>query len=198
MAGCTGLEGITIPAGVSAISDDAFRGNDSLEWALFEADAPAQVGARVFDGAAAGFTIFFYPGKAGFSVPTWLGYASAEVGTAPGLVAWLTANGYSPGASLLSDSNNDGVSLLMAYALGLDPALNLAGSLPQAVLTEGGISLIFRGDRALVAYSAETSGDLVTWTKEGVTLSEPDGAGLRTATVAAGDATRFLRLAVTP
>lgn len=31
------------------------------------------------------------------------------------------------------DSNSDGVSLLTAHALGLDPSLNLAGSMPKAV-----------------------------------------------------------------
>lgn len=198
VAGCAGLEGVKIPAGVTSIADDAFHSNGDLTWALFNGDAPASMGARIFDGAAAGFTIYHYAGETGFTVPTWLGYASAELGTAPGLVAWLLENGFSPGTSLLADGNHDGVSLLMAYALGLDPAGNLAGSLPTPVLDGGALSLSFLGNKALVTYGVETSADLVTWTTDGVTLSEPDGSGLRTATVAAGDGARFLRLAVTP
>ena len=52
----------------------------------------------------------------------------------------------------------------------------------------------FHGSEEGVFYAAETSADLQTWTREGVTVSDPDADGMRTATVNRASAMRYLRL----
>ncbi len=77
-----------------------------------------------------------YPGKrTGFTSPHWNGYPTIMINpvTQPA-AAWLLAHGQAYNANLATDANRDGVSLLMAYALNLDPQLNLSGSLPPATL----------------------------------------------------------------
>ena len=197
VAGCSRLPGVTIPASVVSLGSDAFHYDRGLAYALFNGNAPT-MGTSVFDGAASPFTVYYYAGRTGFSAPTWLGYPASELGTPPALVAYLTQYGFSPGTSALADPNNDGVNFLTAYALGLDPTANLAGSLPRPTLGTNTLGLTFKGNSAGVSYTVQTSGDLQTWTSSGVTVSDPDGSGQRTATVplTAGEPTRFLRLVV--
>lgn len=194
-AGLKQPTGMTIPSSVVTIGVDAFHSDSALAWVVFNGNAPTTVGEEAFDSAADGFTVFFYKSSTGFTAPTWMGYASQELGIDSALVAWLTDQGRSPGADLLSDANNDGVDLLTAYALGLDPDLNLSGSLPHPVLANGTLSLTFTGNRSGIVYGAETSGDLETWSGGGVTLSAPDSNGQRTASipVTSGES-GFLRL----
>ena len=99
-------------------------------------------------------------------------------------------------SDLNSDSNNDGVNLLMAYALDLDPNQNLGGSLPRPVLTAGQLSLSFHAGAAGIIYAVETCTDLTDWTTEGVSLSAPDENQVRTATVDRSGPSRFMRLVV--
>ncbi|MDB6079663.1 MAG: hypothetical protein JWO82_3410, partial [Akkermansiaceae bacterium] len=196
VAGCTGLAEVTLPASLTSLGVDAFYGS-ALNWALFNGNAPA-VGTAVFDAEASGFTVYFYPAKTGFTTPTWQGYAAVSLEAPASIVTWLTGNGFSPGTGLLSDPNGDGVNLLLAYGLGLDPNQDLSGSLPQPVLAGDSLSLTFQGDSEGVTYGVEVSDDLTTWTTTGVTLSEPDPDGMRTAALPAetGGAARFMRLVV--
>lgn len=194
------LKGVTIPASVTNVGNDAFHYSRQLTYALFSGNAPS-MGTSVFDSAAGGFTIYYYASKTGFSTPTWLGYPASALDVPPAIANWLTSQGFSPGIDILSDPNSDGVNFLLAYALGLNPSLNLADSLPIPVLTNGSsrsLSLTFRGDSEGVTYAAETSGDLQSWTTDGVTLSSPDMNGLRTAAVAldSNDPVQFIRLVI--
>lgn len=191
--GCVGLTSVAIPSTVSAISDDAFHGSAGLEWAWFQGASPT-MGAEVFDGAASGFIIYFHEGQPSYTTPTWLGYPAVALASSPSLIGWLIDNGFSPADTGTSDPNHDGVSLLAAYALGLDPNANLAGSMPVPVMTESGLQLTFQGNSDGVTYSAEGSENLDTWSGEGIVLSEPDGSGIRTALVPSGDPRCFLRL----
>ncbi|MBB5351800.1 hypothetical protein HNR46_002039 [Haloferula luteola] len=194
----TGLTGITLPSAVNTIGDDAFHFARSLAWAFFEGDAPEEMGETVFDDTASGFTVFFPANATGFTTPTWLGYPAQSLEIATALAHWLVEQGYSPGADPEGDENGDGISLLTAYALGLDPSLDLAASMPQPVWTENGLSLTFTGNREGVTYSAQSSADLQSWTADDVTLSDPDESGQRTATLTSGETSRFLRLVFSP
>lgn len=196
VAGCTGLGDVTLPASLTSVGANAFYGS-ALNWALFNGNAPA-VGAAAFDLEASGFTVYFYSARTGFTTPVWQGYAAASLDAAPSIVNWLTGNGFNPGTALLSDPNGDGVNLLLAYALGLDPNANLTGSLPQPVLSGGSLTLAFHGASTGITYGAETSADLITWSSSGVTLSSPDATGSRTATLPVGTdgSPRFMRLVV--
>ncbi len=82
----------------------------------------------------------------------------------------------------------------MAYALNLNPNLNLAGSLPAPVLDGATLSMSFHAASPGIIYSVETSIDLNTWVTEGVTMSGDDNP--RTASVAMDWPQRFLRLVV--
>ena len=57
--------------------------------------------------------------------------------------SWLLAHGLWYDTDLHQDPDGDGVSLLMAYALDLDPRLNLQGSLPVSVRNGNTLSLSF-------------------------------------------------------
>ena len=110
--------------------------------------------------------------------------------------SWLLANGLWYDTDLQQDTDGDGVNLLMAYALDLDPRLNLRGSLPLPVLGPATLSLSFHGTSSGIIYRVETSTDLAAWATAGVTLSAADANGIRTASVIRDAPERFLRLVV--
>ena len=74
--------------------------------------------------------------------------------------SWLLAHGLWYDTDLQQDTDGDGVNLLMAYALDLDPRLNLRGSLPAPVLGPVTLSLSFHGTSPGITYQVETSTDL--------------------------------------
>lgn len=162
-----------------------------------DGSAPA-MGTEVFSDTAGGFTVYYYSGGSGFTSPTWQGYASALLEVSPAIVNWLVASGFTLGTPLLTDANGDGVSLLMAYALGLDPSQNHSGAMPVPVLSSGTLGFSFYGASEGVTYTVEVSTDLITWSTVGVTLSAPHASGVRTAFVDATAAPpcRFLHLVI--
>lgn len=97
---------------------------------------------------------------------------------------------------LWEDPDEDGVSLLMAYALNLDPRENLRDRLPAPVLSAEALSIRFYAGTPGITYRVETSRDLTQWTTDGVTLSGLDAENRRTASVPRDAVPRFLRLAV--
>ena len=110
--------------------------------------------------------------------------------------SWLLAQDLPYDADLGQDLNGDGYPLLTAYALDLDPSMNLAPQMPQPELGEGTMAISFHGDAQGIRYTVETSTDLQNWTTDGVTLSDPNEGGMRLATVDRGSSRRFLRLLV--
>ena len=88
----------------------------------------------------------------------------------------------------------DGVSLLMAYALDLNPRQNLRSRLPTPVVDGDHLAMSFQGTSPGITYTVQTSTDLQHWTTEGLTTSDLDPAGRRTAMVPRNTARRFLRL----
>jgi hypothetical protein len=112
------------------------------------------------------------------------------------VTTWLLGNGFTADANLQSDPNGDGVSLLMAYALNLDPRLVLSGNIPKPVLAGNQLSLTFYAGSEGITYLAETSTDLHTWTTTGVTISAADANKFRTASVPMTGSQRFMRLGV--
>ena len=115
---------------------------------------------------------------------TFAAYATNSVGTgysATGTfttaqlpaVAWLNAYGLSPTANLLSVPNNDGVPLLLSYALNLDPTKNQSANLPQAVCSGNQLSLTFYAGNRDVSYAAQASSDLQNWSGNGMPSSPP-------------------------
>jgi hypothetical protein len=210
-SGCTDLtsvfmgSGVTHIAGSSSIpgnwesfSPAAFSGCGSLTTVIFLGDAPELSNLEsVFADAGPAFSIYYLSCSAGFTSPTWNGYPAVEIDEAfyPA-ASWLAGHNLPYDTDLYQDLNNDGVSLLTAYALNLNPDLNLQSSLPKPVLGDGTLGISFHGEAAGITYTVETSQDLRTWTAEGVVVTEPDEAGQRMATVSQDSPKGFLRLLV--
>jgi hypothetical protein len=192
---CGKLTAVTIPAMMTEIKRSAFEGCWKLKAATFLGDAPS-LGTWVFSSTASGFTVYFFTGSTGFATPTWEGYPATEIDESTHPAArWLASHNLPPDTQLDEDPNGDGVDLLMAWALDLDPNENLAGSMPRATLSPTVLSITHYAANPKVAYTVETSTDMRTWTSAGVTLTGP--ADNRTATVQRNGAPRrFLRLKV--
>jgi hypothetical protein len=196
-ADCAALTSVTIPRGLASIGDSAFAGCTSLVSAVFLGDAPATMGLNVFANAGSGFSVSYLAENSGFATPAWLGYpASPSTSFDVYFPSWLSAHNLPADTSPDQDLDGDGVDLLMAYALNLDPSQNLAGSMPTPSLAPGTLSISYYAASPAVVYTVKTSTDLENWTTNGVTLSgTPED---QTASVERTSPRRFLRLLVEP
>jgi hypothetical protein len=141
-------------------------------------------------------TVYYFGSNAGFTSPTWRGYPAVNMGAATPVATWLIGHGLPYDADLQSDPNGDGVNLLLAYALNLDPHATLCGNLPKPLLAGGQLSLTYFAGNAAVTYTVESSADCQIWNTTDVTMSAQDGNGFRTASVPCTSRQHFLRLAV--
>ena len=114
------------------------------------------------------------------------------------IAVWLASKGFPSDTNLLAPlANLGGASLLMAYALNLDPHQSYSSSpLPTAVVVGNRFSYTFYAGNPDVSYLVEASADLIHWSSGGVTLSAPDGNGYSTASVPVSSGLCFFRLAV--
>ena len=116
-----------------------------------------------------------------------------------GPALWLAQNGLPQDVDLALDLNGDGVNLLMAYALGLDPNQRNNGSVLNPTVVEFNIfGVSFRAIRTDIVYLVEVSADLREWTTQGVQVSEPGPDGLTVVHVEMSGPSRFVRLVVKP
>ncbi len=192
---CTKVIGVTFPVTFTmSIGDSAFKSCTALTRANFMGKAPT-MGSTVFFATANGFTIYYLSTAIGFTSPTWFGYPSVsmEDNTGP-LASWLTSKGLPTFADLQSDTNGDGVNLLMAYALNLEPAQNLSNAIPHATVNAGQMSLSFYAGAVGVTYAVQCSSDIVHWSTAGVSYSNV--GEVRTATATPSGSSCFMRLAV--
>ena len=184
---------VTILAGVMKLESGALNDNETVTSLCFLGDSPSEIWYS-FPQAA---TVHYFMGAIGFSSPYWPAHSVVNMGPVTPIKPWLIDHGFPFDANLSSDSNSDGVNLLMAYALGLDPKQNLSGRMPQPVFGNGWMSLVFYAGSDGISYKAETSGNMQGWTSQGVTLSAPDANGYRTASVPVNETSRFMRLSFT-
>jgi hypothetical protein len=191
---------VTIPSSVTNLGDNAFGQANALTSAAFIGNAPF-LGHSVFALASADFKVYYFDGATGFTSPSWTDtsgdtYPAVDMGAFSQIKPWFLLYGLAYDTDPASDPNSDGVSFLVAYALNLDPLLNLAGSLPEAVATPNQLSLTFYGKSAGVTYTVETSTDLVSWTKNGISISGPGADGFYTATIPKTPPNGFLHLKI--
>ncbi len=148
----------------------------------------------MFDSAAPEFSIYYLAENSGFASPTWEGYPAVEIDQSvyPATI-WLLTHGLSYDSDLHQDFNGDGVTLLTAYALNLDPSSALGG-MPQPMIGPSAMSMTFYANAPGVTYGAEASTDLQAWETEGVTISDLDPANMRTVTGSWDSTIGFLRL----
>ncbi|MCK4565314.1 MAG: leucine-rich repeat domain-containing protein [Verrucomicrobia bacterium] len=194
---CSLLAEIEFPSGVASIHDQAFRHCSKLNVASFLGDAPVSFGNNVFDETAGYFSIYYRVGSTDFTSPIWEGYPAVEIeGSMSPSGLWLLKHGFDYGTSLDQDMNGDGVTLLTAYALNLDPSTDLSGSLPGAEVAADAMGMTYYAASPGITYTVETSADLETWTETGVSVSGLDPQFRSTATVDLTAPHRFLRLRV--
>ncbi|MGJ8638631.1 MAG: leucine-rich repeat domain-containing protein [Opitutaceae bacterium] len=196
---CNKLTAITIPIQVERIGSNAFNFCSSLVSAYFIGDAPSSFNVNAFTNTSQEFCIYYGSISSGFSSPLWNGYASEEINTTlHPKAAWLLEHEIPYTTPLDSDYNHDGVTLLTAYSLNLNPSENLANSLPQPRLQQGTLEISFYANRQDVTYSVKTCTDLSLgdWTTNGIEISPKDINGTCTASVSSSDLNRFLQLTV--
>lgn len=192
-SGCSSLTHIIIPAAVTYIGPGVFENCSALTSVCFNGNAPSMT-PDAYNGLPSEFVSYFFNDATGFTSPIWMGRPSVNMGDGSPVKPWLLENGLPYDADLKSDPNRDGVDLLTAYALGLDPNQNLAGRLPMPSIQGNEMKLTFHGNSQGVAYAVEHSVDLNSWTSAGITLSPPDAGGLRTATLDVAGSSRFMRI----
>ncbi len=192
---CGELTGVTFHSGVLSIGSQAFSTCAKLKHAVFMGNPPS-MGSGVFETPATGFTIYYLNNLTWPITPasTWLGYPAVYIAAITPVFNWLLAKGLPGNSNLQSDMNGDGINLLMAYALNLEP--NAFSSPPQPVLDGNQMSLSFHAGVAGVTYTVKCSEDMQNWSTTGVTLSDPDGNQVRTATVDVAGPKCFMRLEV--
>ena len=209
---CTSLTSVAIPSSVTSIGSCAFESCTSLGSAVFMGNAPS-MGPEVFSLVGSGFSVYYFSGAKGFSSPTWKflyvpeqdggmvlvgtnSYPAVNMGLSSPVIPWLLSKGLPHNADLQSTPNGDGITLLMKYALNLDPCRNQSGRLPQFAVAGNQMRLTYYAGSAGVAYTVQHSIDLQTWISSGVTVSLPDANNLCTATVPITGPRCFTRLVV--
>lgn len=182
--GCSSLMDVVIPASVTSIGDQVFLSCRNLTSTYFAGDAPATFGVNVFSSVAHDHIIYYLDTKRGFASPTWNGYPTQMIDTENYPAAgWLLESNLAYDTDLNQDLNGDGVSLLMAYALKLDPHHSPLNRLPQAEVGTEVATLQYYSGSAGITYRVETSKNMVTWVTTGITISPPDDEGIRTASI---------------
>ena len=213
---CDGLTSVTIGSGVTSIGDLAFYGclltsvviPDSVmsigDWAFsycyltsayFLGNAPT-MGDSVFYDCASGFTVYFFSGKTGFTLPTWMDYPSAIIsnsisGTVSGAVQQGVTLTLSGAASSTTTSGTDGTFIFVAS----DGSYTVTPSLSGYTFTPSNRTITISGKNVtgcdfvatknpgIYSISGTVSGDIkagVTITLSGAlsstTLSGADGS----------------------
>jgi hypothetical protein len=165
-----------------------FGGSDTT----FTHNSPTMITAVVPVYATTGVITVVSSDGTGYSASDFV----VNTGDSSAIANWLLANDFPSNSDLQADPNGDGVNLLMAYALNLDPNQNLKGSMPRPVLAANHMSLTFYAGSEGVTYMVESSADLKVWNTEGVSISAPDANHCATATIPMSGPKCFMRLVV--
>ena len=185
-----GLTSVIFPASVATIENSAFYPCNSLKYVIFLGNAPnfTPFGSIFFPDISTWFG-YYFNGATGFSANN-----AINVGPYSPVTVWLINKGLAYDANVQSAPNGDGVPLLLAYALNLNPKLNQSALLPKPVVSGSQLSLTFYAGNPGINYSVEASPDLKTW--NAITLSGTDAYGQITASLALSGTNRFMRLKV--
>ncbi len=110
---------------------------------------------------------------------------------------WKAAHGIPALTPAISDSDGDGILMLMEYTLDLDPHFSSVAGLPVVQISADRLELSYTKARPEIQHVVEVSTDLRTWSAEGV---DQGGAGptvIATVPLSASGSQRFLRLRAT-
>ena len=194
---CNKLVNLTLPASLLSVAQQAFSSCTLLLSVHFTGNAPDLV-PNAFEGEDPSFAIYYPLSATGYADYPWdsLIYPVIPEGSSDPFGAWLSSNGLATNSNPHEDSNVDGVGLLMAYALNLDPDANLSGMTPTPVFAFGQASLSYWSGAAGITYRAEWSHDLQNWSTNDVIVSGPDANQMSTAVMPIVGQTFYVRLAV--
>ena len=194
--GCD-MGSVIFPANLSSIGNNAFDSCSFLRYVIFMGSNAPFFGTNVFSNTSSNFTEYCFGSGIGFSKTV------INAGTFSPLTIWFISNGLSTvsnglfsSPNLQSTPNGDGVNLLMAYALNLNPTQNQSARLPKPVFSGNQLKLTFYAGNKDVTYSVEASPDLKSWSTSGVTLTEPDVNGQVTASLPISGTKQLMRLKV--
>ena len=137
--------------------------------------------------------VYYFDGATGFS-DSFDGVSTASIddGLYPA-ATWMLQSGFDYSADMTQDGNGDGITLLHAYAFGLDPeATNSPADLPQAEVVDGKLTLVIDQSSPSTHFDVQTSTDLINWSRSGMTNSYEGET--RTITVPTSDEQRFLKI----
>jgi len=191
-AGCQKLRTVTLPASVSSIGTGAFA-NSGLERLAFLGNAPT-IEEGAFDTLPAEFHSYYFGRYTGFTTPLWKGRESVDMGADVRDKVWRVEHRLPYDIPLTHEPNGGGISLLIAYALTLDPNRPLGPQMPTPRIDDGKLKIAAVRNSPGIFYAFETSTDLTSWTSSGVSLTP----GIVTeASVPYTGSPRFLRIRVT-
>lgn len=190
---------VIIPSSVISMGDGVFNEN-SVTSIAFQGNAPENSGGIATFQYDEGLTIYHWDSATGFGSYPWTQYNVVSVDTTdPGIANWRKLSTIPAEASMSDDLNGDAVSLLMAYALNLNPDEQLTGKMPQGELYSitDSFSISYFAGRTDISYTVECSPDLSAWSTIGISHTLPDAEGRVNSYVPVEDnESMFLRLSV--
>ena len=186
---CERLSQLSIPSSVEFLEALSFEDNSNLKAIYFTGSAPATDEESPFRNNHEDLTLYHFDGE-GFTSPTWEGLPIQSIGILSPSVAWLVNSGYNHETELGSDPEGAGYPLLIDYASNSERG---HFRLPQPLIFEGQMGLVFYGARDDLTYMVEQSYDLLNWTSNGVNLFEPNQDGMRTASLSVSNGPLFVR-----
>ena len=194
------LTEVTVPSSVTSFGTGAFSSMQNLTALYFEGDAPTMAENAILLAHNDWF-VYYYDNATGFTTPTWEPvsgdiYNTQVINQSVPVGSWLISHSLDLSLDITSDSNGDGISLLMEYALNLTPTANNASNVPAPTLNGSQLEFEFYALADGVTYTVEMTSDFITWTSTGVTVTTPDGSGMSTAFVDLTGTPCFLRLRV--
>ena len=90
---------------------------------------------------------------------------------------WLITKGFRTSQDMSETLPGSEASILISYALGMDPYETGPAKMPLVEFTKGQLAMRFFAGRPDVDYKVEVSDDLSEWEETGVLVSEADASG---------------------
>ena len=169
-SGCTRLSMVVIQQNITVIGGHPFPGCTNLKEVVFFGSAPPIVPTNSFADLHPSFACYYFKGAAGFTSPVWKSTPTYEIDENKYPAArWLIGLNYPHKTDLEQDLNGDGVELVTAYALYLNPRENLSSDVLKPQFTAESTSFIFKPVRTGFTYTVMYSNDLSNWSSDGVT-----------------------------
>ncbi len=195
---CAKLVSVTLPPGLLLVESQAFSTCTLLLAVHFTGNAPI-LSPNAFQQEADAFAIYYPASAMGYDFDEYpwdsLIYPAFPEGDNP-FAIWLNSYSQPPDSDPYVDSNGDGVNLLMAYALNLDPGANLLGMTPVPTFAFGQATLSYWSGALGITYRVEWSTDLQSWSTSDVVVSGPDENQMSAAVMPIVGQAFFVRLVV--